>query len=97
MSLLCPLPHWDPAHCVHSVIRGEGKEELKTGDKCLIKINQDSRETTNDRFQRYYPLSVVKVVSSFSMLKHQNERYRLSVITRITTIKLKGFSSFKAQ
>lgn len=84
-------PHCHLAQCVHSVIRGESKEELRTGDKCLIKISQDSKATTNDPLQRYCPPSVLKVVSLSSVLKYQNERQRFSVITRITTIRLKGF------
>lgn len=81
-----------------SVIRGESKEELWTGDKCLIKISQDSRATTKQPSSKILPFLFTQSMSLFfSVLKHQNEIYRVSVVTRIATIKLKGFHSFRAQ
>lgn len=81
-----------------SVIRGESKEELWTGDKCLIKISQDSKATTKQPSSKILPFLFTQSMSLlFSVLKHQNEIYRVSVVTRIAKIKLEGFRSFRAQ
>lgn len=81
-----------------SVIRGESKEELWTGDKCLIKISQGSRATTKQPSSKILPFLFTQSMSLlFSVLKHQNEIYRVSVVTRIATIKLKRFRSFRGQ
>lgn len=92
--------YYSPQLSLHtcSVIRGESKEELWTGDKCLIKISQDSKATTKQPSSKTLPFLFTQSMSLlFSVLKHQNEIYRVSVVTRIATIKLKRFCSFRAQ